>query len=117
MAISSKAEGHVRLRERQDALFDPSICGSLRAVQSAMPFLFEETPGAEGGSTPHSAVRRQETIKAPFAPVQGKQNPSEGERFVPRSLPNNLGGRPRKPRTGCRQLRSSLPLSSCRRLT
>ena len=32
-------------------------------------------PGAEGGSTPHSAVRRQETIKAPFAPVLGKQNP------------------------------------------
>jgi hypothetical protein len=46
-------------------LFDLSICGSLRAVQSAMPFLFEEAPGAEGGSTPQPQAAG---IKAFFSP-------------------------------------------------
>jgi hypothetical protein len=66
---------------------------------------FEETPGAEGGSTPQPAAG----IKAFFSPLLGKdkQTPdfSRTRRkesvtsFVPRALPKNRGGRPRKERT------------------
>ena len=70
-----------------------------------MPVLFEEAPGAEGGSTPQPAAG----IKAFFSPLLGKdkQTPdfSRTRRkesvtsFVPRALPKNRGGRPRKERT------------------
>ena len=103
MATDAHLTGHVRLRERQDALFDLSISGSLRALQSAMPLLFEETPGAEGGSTPQPQAAG---IKAVFSPLQGKntQTPDFSwaprkesvTTFGPRPLPRNLGGRPRK---------------------
>ena len=67
-----------------------------------MPFLFEETPGAEGGSTPQPAG-----IKAFFSPLQGKDTqtpdfswtPRSVTSFVSRALPKNRGGRPRKERT------------------
>ena len=68
-----------------------------------MPLLFEETPGAEGGSTPQPQAAG---IKAVFSPLQGKntQTPDFSwaprkesvTTFGPRPLPRNLGGRPRK---------------------
>ena len=71
-----------------------------------MPLLFEETPGAEGGSTPQPQAAG---IKAVFSPLQGKntQTPDFSwaprkesvTSFVPRPSPRNLGGRPRKRRT------------------